>query len=118
MSIKMELLSAEMNPLNCKVLIQCHLNFNVRYQIFKDIVTHKFLLLNTDQVHPSVAKCCEGKCLLPLCQLAETGNGKTLESLYDPSRDMEDPLIGKLMKVNGLGDMTFHDLDGSHRAWT
>ena len=27
---------------------------------------------------------------------------------------MEDPLIGKLIKVNGLGDMTFHDLGGSH----
>jgi hypothetical protein len=61
-----------------------------------------------------MVKCCEGKCLLPLCQLVENSNGKSIENFYGPSRDMEDPLIRKLIKMNGLGDVTFHDLDGSH----
>jgi hypothetical protein len=114
MSIKLEVRLAEMDPVNSKVLIQRHLNFDVRYQVYKNIVTHKLFLFNTDQVHTSVAKCCGGKCLLPLCRVAETTAGKSVEDCYNSSRDMEDPLIGKLMKINGLGDISFHDLDGSH----
>jgi uncharacterized CHY-type Zn-finger protein len=114
MSIKLELRLAEMDPVNCKVLIQRHLNFYVCYQVYKNIVTHKFLLFNSYQVHPSVAKCCKGKCLLDLRRVADSSNGKSVEDFYNPSCDMEDPLIGKLIKINGLGDVTFHDLDGSH----
>ena len=114
MSIKMVLSPAAHDPMNCKVLTQRHLNFDVRYQISKNVITHKCLLFNTNQVHPSVAKCCGEKCLLALCRLAEKSRGNSVEDFYDPTRDMEDPLIGKLIKVNGLGNVTFHDLDGSH----
>jgi hypothetical protein len=114
MSIKMDLRPAQHDPVNCKVLTQRHLNFDVRYQVKNNVITHKVLLFNTNQVHTSVAKCCGGKCVLALCRLAENKNGQSVEDFYDPTRDMEDHLIGKMVKVNGLGEMTFHDLDGSH----
>ena len=114
MTIKMDIRPAVHDPVNCKVLTQHHLNFDVRYQISHNVITHKFLLFNTHQVHPSVARCCGGKCVLDLCRLSEVDNGQPVEDYYDPSPDMEDPLIGKLIKENGLGEITFHDLDGSH----
>jgi hypothetical protein len=38
MSIKMELRPAVHDPINCKVLTQRHLNFDVHYQILKNVI--------------------------------------------------------------------------------
>ena len=114
MLIKMDQQPATHDPVNCKVLTQRRLNYDIRYQVQTMIVTHKFILFNKNQVHTSVAKCCGGRCVLPLCQISEKSNGQSVEACYDASRDMDDPIIGKLIKVNGLGEITFHDLNGSH----
>jgi hypothetical protein len=98
-----------------KLLLQRHLNFEVRYHCCAfNIVTHKSVWFNETQIHPSVAKCCKGQCVLALCRTAEE-NSTFPEKLYDASKDADDPLIGKLVKTVGigLGGVTFHDPDGS-----
>jgi hypothetical protein len=94
-----------------KVLIQMHLNFEIRYSVHNNIITHKSVWFNKDQIHPSIARCCKGKCLLSLCRGAEE-NFTFPEKIYDPSKEGYDPLIGKRVKFPTLGGVTFHDPDG------
>jgi hypothetical protein len=96
---------------NKKILIQRHLNFEVRFHVENKIVTHKSVHFNKDQIHPSVTRCCGGKCVLSLCRNAEA-NGTVPDKIYNPSTEGNDPLIGKLVKVLSLGGVTFHDPDG------
>ena len=115
MGIQFEVHDDLENPINGKCLIQRHLNFEVRYKVLDDIVTHKFLWFHEQQVPPSVSKCCHGKCVLALCRLAEANGTTTPEDLYDPSKDNCDPLIGKLVKISAMDHVTFHDPDGDEQ---
>jgi hypothetical protein len=96
---------------NKKILIQRHLNFEVRFHVENKIVTHKSVHFNKEQIHPSVTRCCGGTCVLSLCRNAEA-NGTVPEKIYNPSTEGNDPLIGKLVRVLSLGGVTFHDPDG------
>jgi hypothetical protein len=96
---------------NKKILIQRHLNFEVRFHVENKIVTHKSVYFNKDQIHPSITKCCKGRCVLLLCRIAEA-NGTVPEKIYDPSMEGNDPLIRKLVKILSLGGVSFHDPDG------
>jgi hypothetical protein len=95
---------------NKKILIQRHLNFEVRFHLENKIVTHKSAYFNKDQIHPSINKCCTGRCMLSLCHIAEA-NGIVAEKIYDPSIEGINPLIGKLVKILSLGGISFHDPD-------
>jgi hypothetical protein len=66
---------------------------------------------NKEQIHPSITKCCKGRCVLLVCRVAEE-NGTAPEKIYDPSTEGNDPLIRKLVKILSLGGVSFHDPDG------
>jgi hypothetical protein len=110
MRIPFEVFDNVLDPPDGKTLIQRHLNFDVRFTVANNIVTHKCMWFHTEQIHPSVSKCCKGECLLELCQAKN--DFTSTEDQYDPKHDGSDPLIGKLVKISAMGEVSFHDPDG------
>jgi hypothetical protein len=105
-------LNKDLNP-NRKVLVDKHLNFDVRYDgVINGIVIHKNDWFHTQQICPSIAKCQRGKRNEDLCHLPDHEGFKFAKDGYGPTDNMKDLVIGKLVRINEKGEVTFHDLDG------
>ncbi len=105
-----ELMCKSLDP-NAKLLVDKHLNFDVRYEMMNDIVTHKKYVFHTQQIRPSVAQCRKGKCNKYLCQIPDE-EFKSAKDFYNPHDDQLDIVIGKLVKISNKGEVTFYDQDG------
>jgi hypothetical protein len=94
-----------------KILIHRHLNFEVRYNVNNNIITHKSVWFKKEQIYPIISRCCNNLCVLSLCCSAEE-NSTFPEKVYDPSKEGNAALIGKLVKYLMMGGVTFHNPDG------
>jgi hypothetical protein len=59
---------------NVKVLVDCHLNFDVRYDVVGSIITHKEYMFHKQQICQSVSKYMNGKCDEWLCHPIDETN--------------------------------------------
>lgn len=67
---------------------------------------------HVEQIHPSVAMCTDGKCKQVLCLLKDP-EFKSAADAFDPYEYLKDPIIGKLVKNDLHGTISFLDQDGS-----
>jgi hypothetical protein len=93
-------------------LIDRHLNFDVVYDVQEQIITGKVFKFHSEQIHPCVSMCNDGKCLHPLCQLTDK-DFKSAADAHDPNEYVRDEALGKCVKIHHLGAITLLDEDGS-----
>ncbi len=96
-------------------LIDRHLNFDVVYDVQEQIITGKVFKFHSEQIHPSVAMCNDGKCVHHLCQLTDS-DFKTAADAHDPHEYVKDEALGKCVKIDQLGAITLLDEDGSQNS--
>ena len=92
-------------------LFDRHLNFDVRYDVVQEIVTHKVYCFHKQQVAPSVSKCNNEDCDEALCRLPDKGFTSALDA-YKQLEPSVDPMIGKRVAVRGCGFVTIKHPDG------
>jgi hypothetical protein len=94
-----------------RVLVDKHLNFDVRYDIFDDIITHKHYRFHTTQILPNVSLCRNGKCEEELCN-AEVEEFEAARAHDEPHYILWDEAIGKKVLINDNGVVSFVHPDG------
>jgi hypothetical protein len=93
------------------VLMDRHLNYDVRYDVEDQIVTKRIHQFHVEQIHPCVSMCKNGKCEKALCKLTEK-EFKSAADSFDPWDFLKDPIVGKLVHITHMGKISFRDLDG------
>jgi hypothetical protein len=88
-----------------RVLVDKHLNFDVRYDLVDDIVTHKHYGFHTEHILPNVALCRHGKCDEDLC-------AADVEE-FEPHYILRVETIGKKVLINDNGVVSFVHLDSN-----
>ena len=97
-----------------KLLLDRHLNFDVRYTCCERIITNKEYLFHDLQIRPSVGKCRDGRCEETLCHVPDEGF-KSAEDYFEEAPDPSyDPVIGKLVEISLHGFVSFKDPDGDN----
>ena len=81
------------NP-NERVLVDKHLNFDVRYAMVDAIITHKYYRFHTEQILLNDSRCQNGKCDEEPCNAAED-QFKSVRVLEEPQYILWDESIGK-----------------------
>jgi hypothetical protein len=94
-----------------KVLVDKHLNFDVRYDMVDDIITHKHYHFHTEQILPNISRCRNGKCDEELCN-AEANKFEAMRALEEPYYILGDESIGKRVLINEFGVVSFVHPDG------
>jgi hypothetical protein len=94
-----------------RVLVDKHLNFDVRYDLVDDIVTHKHYRFHTEHILPNIALCQHGKCDEDLCA-ADVEEFEVARVLEEPHYILWDETIGKKVLINGNGVVSFVHPDG------
>jgi hypothetical protein len=94
-----------------KVLVDKHLNFDVRYDMVDDIITHKHYRFHAEQILSNVSMCRNGKCDEELCN-AKANEFKTARAFEEPHYIMWDESIGKKVLINEYGVVSFLHPDG------
>jgi hypothetical protein len=94
-----------------KVLVDKHLNFDVRYDMVDDIITHKYYHFHTEQILPNISRCRNGKCVEELCN-AEADEFEAARALDEPYYILWDESIGKRVLINEFGVVSFVHPDG------
>ena len=114
-SMVFDLMCKSLNP-NHKLLVDKHLNFDVRYELVKNIVTNKKYAFHPQQIRPSIGICRGGKCDKVLCHIPKSEFKTSAEEWENPEGEMPHliPVIGKLVKISRQGKVTFHDLSLIH----
>ena len=112
-SMVFDLMCNSLNP-NHKMLVDKHLNFDVRYKLVKKIVTNKKYTFHLQQICPSIGMCRGGKCNKVLCHIPKSEFKTSAEEWENPEGEMPllIPVIGKLVKISQQGQVTFHGPDG------
>jgi hypothetical protein len=98
-----------------KLLLDRHLNFDVRYTCVERIITHKDYLFHDLQIRPSVGKCRDGRCDEALCHIPDEGFVSAEDYFTGENQNADDPVIGKLVEISLHGFVSFKDADGDNR---
>ena len=106
-----KLITSGLQP-DCSILVDKHLNFDIRYELERNIVTRKKYVFHTQQIHPSVGRCVRGKCSELLCQIPEEEFKTSAKDWDNPNDEVWDPVIGKRVRIDEKGVVSFHDQDG------
>jgi hypothetical protein len=93
------------------VLVNLHLNYDIRYDVEDQIVTKRVHQFHVEQIHPCVSMCRNGKCGQDLCKLTDT-DFKSAADSFNPWDYLKDPLLGKLVNITHMGAISFLDQDG------
>ena len=98
-----------------KLLLDRHLNFDVRYKCENRIITHKEYLFHDLQIRPSIGRCRDGRCNEPLCHVPDEGFVSAADYVVEGNEAAIDPVIGKLVQISLHGFVSFKDPDGDNR---
>jgi hypothetical protein len=99
---------------NGKVLLDRHLNFDVRYKVLERIITHKEYLFHDLQIRPSISRCRDGRCDEHLCHVPDAGFNSAEDYFEEDTDPTSDPVIGRLVEISLHGFVTFKDPDGDN----
>jgi hypothetical protein len=93
------------------VLVDKRLNFDVRYDMVDDIITHKHYRFHVERILPNISRCRNGKCDEDLYS-ADVDKFQSVRVLEEPHYILWDELIGKKVLINESGVVSFVYLDG------
>ena len=109
-SCRFEIYSKPNDPTG-KTLANRHLNFTVKYDVIDGIILHKCYVFHDLQVRPSISICRNGTCDEAICKVSDD-EFISAEDTYNKREEVDDPAIGKLVKLSEHGFVSFRDPDG------